>query len=120
MSAEPNLLTTPAARMAGGRFLDAATQSRPAVVLGSVAAGQLGITDASERPRVFLGGRWFTVIGLMAPVELDPDLDRSALVGAPVAETLLGGDGSASKIDVRADPGAVERVRDLLAATAKP
>jgi putative ABC transport system permease protein len=120
MSAEPNLLETLGARMASGRFLDAATEGRPTVVLGSVAAKQLGIDSAASRPRVFLGDRWFTVIGVMAPVELNADLDRAALVGGPVAERLLGADGSASQISVRAEPDGVERVRDLLAATAKP
>jgi putative ABC transport system permease protein len=107
-------------RLAAGRFLDGATGRHPAVVLGAEAARRLGIGSVAARPRVWLGGRWFTVIGILERLPLAPDVDRSALVGFPVAERLLGADGSASKVYVRAVPERLERVRDLLGGTANP
>lgn len=119
-SAATGLLETLAGRVASGRFLDAATERYPTVVLGAVAAQRLGITDVSNRPQVYLGGQWFAVIGVLDPLPLAPEIDRSALVGFPVAIDRLGADGTPSTVYVRSDPDAVEDVRSVLAATAKP
>ncbi|HVW33805.1 MAG TPA: ABC transporter permease, partial [Acidimicrobiia bacterium] len=62
-AAQPELAATLQATMRAGRFLDAATDRYPAVVLGSVAAGRLGIDRVGGR--VWLGDRWFTVIGIL-------------------------------------------------------
>ena len=88
--------------MAEGAFLNDATATLPAVVLGSEAASRLGITDLDADPLVWIGGRWFRVIGLLDPVPLGPDLDRSAL-RAPVARELFDIDESASTVRVRTD-----------------
>lgn len=111
-----NLLATVGGTMRSGRFLNAATESYPAVVLGSVAAERLGIARAGAL--VWLGSQWFTVVGILNPVELAEDLDRSALIGFPIAEELFGADGSASTIYVRADPDTIDDVMGVLAATA--
>jgi putative ABC transport system permease protein len=74
----------------------------------------------SSRPQVWLGGQWFTVIGILEKLPLAPELDRSALVGYPVAQERLGSDGTPSTIYVRANPESVEAVRSVLAATANP
>jgi putative ABC transport system permease protein len=118
-AADPALEETVAARMRRGRFLDAATARYPTVVLGSGAADQLGIDDTGSR--VFLGGRWFTVIGILEPVALASALDSSALVGFEAAARWLGEDRDASTIYVRADPEAIASgAGDLLGATANP
>jgi putative ABC transport system permease protein len=90
------------------------------VVLGSAAADRLGVARAGAEVRVWLGGRWFTVVGVLAPVPLAPELDTSALIGWPVAQQLLGFDGYPTTIYTRARDDAVEHVRDVLAATANP
>src|SRR4029453_3692926 len=69
---------------------------------------------------VWLGGRWFTVVGILAPVPLAPELDRAALIGFPAAKALFGNDGSPSTVYVRADPHPVTRVPGGLGATAHP
>jgi putative ABC transport system permease protein len=117
-AADPSLPSTLGARLARGRFLDAATARYPVVVLGAEAAQRLGIDRTDVR--VWLGERWFTVIGILDPVTLDPALDSAALVGFPAAVRLLDADRSASTIYVRADPDAVTRVRELLGRTANP
>jgi putative ABC transport system permease protein len=118
MAADPNLLTTLGATVRRGVYLDAATARYPAVVLGSKAAERLGI----DRPgvNVWLGERWFTVVGILEPVELAPDLDSAALIGLPIAKELFGAEGSASTIYVRANPDDLDDVRRVLGATANP
>ena len=116
LAADTSLLETVAGKLRDGRFLDAATGRYPAVVLGSEAARRLGITEAGGR--VWIGDRWFTVIGVLEPVTLAAGLDEAAIVGFDVAERLLGGERSASTVYVRTDPDAVERVRELLGAAA--
>ena len=120
VAADPELLDTLGGTVAEGVFLNRATARYPTVVLGSVAAERLGITGAGIGAKVWLGERWFTVIGVLDPLPLSPDLDRSALIGRPVAERLLDASESASQIYVRADPEDVEAVQRVLAATANP
>jgi putative ABC transport system permease protein len=118
LAADTGLARTLGARVQRGAFLNAATADYPAVVLGSVAAERLGI--ARPGVNVWLGERWFTVVGILAPVTLEPDLDSAALVGFDVAERLLGAARSPTTIYVRADDEQVVETRDLLAATANP
>jgi putative ABC transport system permease protein len=117
-AAEPSLLATVGARLARGRFLTAASERYPVVVLGADAAERLGITRTGVR--VWLGERWFQVIGILEPVALASAIDSAALIGFPAAEDLLGADASASTIYVRAQSDGVAAVRDLLGRTANP
>jgi putative ABC transport system permease protein len=114
------ILGTLKGTVAEGRFLDDATARYPVAVLGSVAAERLTITDHSRQPRVWIGNHWFTVIGILHTLDLNPDLDRSAIIGIPAAETYLGSDGVASTIFVRTDPSSVDRVLGLLASAVNP
>jgi putative ABC transport system permease protein len=118
VAAEPSLLSTVGVRLARGTFLTAATGRYPVVVLGATAAERLGIRRTGVR--VWLGDRWFRVIGILEPVALDSAADSSALIGFPAAEALLGADASPSTIYVRADTERVAAVRDLLGRTANP
>jgi putative ABC transport system permease protein len=118
VAADVDLLDTLGGTVDEGVFLNEATARYPAVVLGSVAAARLGVTRTGVA--VWLGDRWFTVVGILDPLPLSSDLDRSAIVGRPAAESLLEADESASQIYVRADPEDVEAVRGVLAATANP
>jgi putative ABC transport system permease protein len=120
VAADPELLDTLGGTVAEGAFLNRASARYPAVVLGSVAAERLGITGTGAGVQVWLGERWFTVVGILEPLPLSPDLDRSVLVGRPVAERLLDASESASRIYVRADPDDVEAVQGVLGATANP
>jgi putative ABC transport system permease protein len=114
----PRLLSTLGGTMASGRFLDAATSRYPTIVLGAVTAQRLGIASASGATQVYAQGQWFTVIGVLAPLALAPDVDRSALIGLPAARRLFGTKSNASTIYVRTDPDRVSQTGALLAATA--
>lgn len=118
LAAELGLPAAVGAEMAQGRFLDAALEDYPAVVLGSVTAARLGIDRTGVQ--VYADGHWLTVVGIMRPVPLVPDLDRAALIGYPAAKALFGADRHASTVYVRAQPSAVTQARDLIPANANP
>jgi len=115
---DPSLLPALGASVWRGWFLNAATERYPATVLGYEAARTLGISRPGAR--VWLGGHWFTVTGVLSPLPLEPEVDRSALIGFPVAASLFGYDGHPSRIYVRAAQNRVVRVADLLGPTADP
>ena len=120
LAARPDLLDELGGGVRTGRFLDKATSRVPAVVLGSVSARRLGITDLDPRPRVFLDGTWFTVIGILDPLELHPDIERSALIGYPVADVLFATTESPSTLYVRASPDFLNDVAEVIPATVNP
>jgi putative ABC transport system permease protein len=120
VATEPNLLDTLDGTVEQGSFLNDATATQPAVVVGATAADRLGIDSLAGRPQVYLGGRWFTVIGVLDPVPLAPDIDRSAMIGYDVARELFAIDESASSVRVRTDPDLTDEVAGVLAATANP
>jgi putative ABC transport system permease protein len=117
---DPDLLATLDGRARHGAFLDRATAALPAAVLGHQAARALGIGTLARPARVWLGGHWFTVVGIVDPFPLAPELDRSALVGFPATRTLLGWDGRPSRIYVRTDAEQTAAVAGLLGPTADP
>ena len=119
-SAQPNLLGTLQGRMAGGVFLNAATSHYPAVVLGTYAAQALGIDRADGSSLVWLGNHWFAVTGILQPLALAPELDRAALIGFPIARTLLHAGRAPAQIYVRTNPASVPAVQSVLPATADP
>jgi putative ABC transport system permease protein len=120
LAADRSLVATLRGRLVSGRGLDAATEGYPTVVLGAVAARRLGIESVANSPLVYLGGRWFSVIGILGTLPLSPEIDRAALIGLPIARELFGATGSPTTIYVRAADAAIDDVRAVLAATANP
>jgi putative ABC transport system permease protein len=117
---DPALLAALDGRVRQGSFLNPATARYPATVLGYQAAKGLGLATIDQPARIWLGGHWFTVVGILDPFPLAPELDRSALVGFPVARRLLGYDGHPSRIYLRTDTERTAAVAALLPATANP
>jgi putative ABC transport system permease protein len=113
-----SLLRTLQGQLARGTFLDAATARYPAVVLGRDAAAALGVDRVGGL--VWLGNRWFGVIGIMRPLPLAPELDRAALIGYPVARRLLHASAAPVQIYVRTSPASIAAVAAVLPATADP
>jgi putative ABC transport system permease protein len=101
-------------------WFDDAKAAYPNVVLGSIAAERLGIRKVSGTQQVWLGERWFTVIGILNLFELAPDLDRSVFVSHAAAETYLDHENLPSRVLVRVDPAKVDQVLTVLATTANP
>ena len=58
-------------------------------MLGAAAAQRLGIDRVFPGERIWVGGKWFYVIGILKPAVLAPEIDSAVLVGYPAAETYL-------------------------------
>ncbi|MET7937434.1 ABC transporter permease [Streptomyces sp. NPDC005322] len=106
--------------VAEGRYLNAATAREPVAVLGATAAARLGVGKVHPGARIWVGGQWFYVAGILNPAKLTPEIDSAVLVGYSAAEKYLHFDGHPSMIYVRADTDHVTDVQQLLAATANP
>ncbi|QKW39692.1 ABC transporter permease [Actinomadura sp. NAK00032] len=118
LAAGTELLPAVGGHVRRGRWLDAATARYPAVVLGATAARRLDVYTPGTR--VWLGDGWFSLIGVLDPVPLAPELDGAALVGWQAARSRLHFDGHPSTVYVRAEDSQVTAVRAVLAATAYP
>jgi putative ABC transport system permease protein len=115
--AAPTDLPRRSAATLGERYLAERGDGRyPAVVLGCAAA-PAGHRLPAGRAGV-LGGEWFTVVGMLDPVPLAPELDRAALVGWPAAD-VPGFDGH-RRPSTPAREDAVEAVAAVLAADGEP
>jgi putative ABC transport system permease protein len=106
--------------VAAGRYLNAATAEQPVAVLGSDAARRLGISKIYPDARIWTGGQWFYIAGILNPAKLTPALNSLVLVGYPAAEKYLGFNGHPSSVYVRAATEQVTDVFGVLAATANP
>jgi putative ABC transport system permease protein len=114
------LLPVVGATVVHGAYLNGATQNEPVAVLGAVAAQRLGIDRVYPGERIWLGGQWFYVSGILSSAVLAPDVDDSVLVGFPAAATYLGFDRHPTTIYVRTQTASVASVQGVLAATANP
>jgi putative ABC transport system permease protein len=103
-----------------GSYLNSATARQPVCVLGAAAAQRLGIDKVYPGERVWVGGMWFYVAGILNPAILAPELDSAVLIGFPAAQRYLKFDGHPSTIYVRAHTSQVAAVQSVLAATANP
>jgi putative ABC transport system permease protein len=120
LAVDPTLPDTLGTSLLSGMFLNPATDRYPAAVLGADAARSLGIAHAGPGVQVYLAGRYFTIVGILAPVTIAPEIDDTALIGFPIAATLPGFDGHASLLYLRTDPDQVSAVQSVLAVTANP
>ena len=119
-AADAGLLRTLQGNLARGTYLNAATARYPAVVLGADAAGALGIDRADGGSRYGWATGGSRVIGILRRLPLAPELDRTALIGYPVARGCCTPPRRRSQIYVRTNPASVAAVAAVLSATADP
>ncbi len=119
-AASLDLVPVVATSVAEGHYLNAAIAQEPVAVLGAAAAQRLGIDRVYPGERIWVGGQWFYVAGILTPAVLASAVDSSVLVGYPTAEKYLGFDGHPSTVYLRAQNDRVNAVDGLLAATANP
>ena len=111
LAASPGLFDAVLAEVTAGRRFDdghAARADRVAV-LGSRAAERLGITRVDHQPAVILGGRPFSVIGIVSDAVRHTELLDGVTVPEPTASELFGWAGP-SDLQVRTDAGAANLV----------
>jgi len=114
------LLPIVGATVTHGSYLNAATSTEPVCVLGYQAAQLLGIDRVYPGERVWLGGMWFYVTGILTSATLAPEIDNSVLVGFMAAKKYLGFDGHPTTVYVRSVTSQTAAVQSVLAATANP
>jgi len=124
-----NLLGAVGTSVAQGRYLNATTATEPVCVLGAAAARRLGIDRLFAGERIWVGGMWFYIAGILHPAALAPEIDDSVLIGFPAAKAYLGYAsvldghptvGNPTEIYVRAHTNQVNAVYNVLATTANP
>ncbi|MCP5034939.1 MAG: ABC transporter permease, partial [Actinomycetia bacterium] len=128
MAADLDLLQTLNGEVAIGDWLTEATGAVPTVVLGSVTAERLGVeqvaitvdnadsgtsTGTSGQAQasgmmITIGGEWFTIVGVLEPFPLAPDLDRGAFIGKQVAESLFESELNPSAIYLLTNPDRID------------
>ena len=105
--------------LGSGRWIDDRAGAVPQVVLGAQAARALGVDHVRADSRVWLGGQWVQVVGVLQPMQLAEDLDTQVFVPRDLA-TSLGFDGAPTSVFTRVDPERVEQARDVLAGAIRP
>ena len=89
-AASLDLLPVLATTVAQGHYLNAATAREPVAVLGAAAARLLGVDRIYPGQRIWVGGQWFYLAGVLRPAVLASAIDSSVLVGYPAAQRYLG------------------------------
>jgi putative ABC transport system permease protein len=117
-AASTELLKTLDGTVRSGAWLNPVTARYPGVVLGSETAKRLGVTRTGTQ--VWIGNRWFTVVGILNQLPLAPEIDRSALVGWEAAKTYLGFDGHPTMLYERSTDASVQTVASVLPRTVNP
>lgn len=128
VAADPNLLSTVGGRLASGVWLDRTDPALPVAVLGWTASRRLGVSGPGQR--IWLGlptstpavprGVWASVVGILEPVELTPELDTSVILSPRVASVVFAYAGHPDTVYVRTTDEAVLAVAEVLPRTAKP
>ena len=120
-AASPEFLSSVEGSVAKGSWFDETDRSLPVTVLGAAAAARMGITETGVR--VWIGERWYTVIGILDSAGLAESIDASAFLGDRWAAEHVSakGDDTIASIYVRmADGGTGEKVREAIARAANP
>ncbi len=120
MATDLDVLDAVNGEVAQGMFLDEHSAEIPSVVLGSVAAERLGVRSLDSTPIVYLTDTYFQVIGVLEPVQLAPGFDRTAFIGAPIAETLFDAELEPQTIYVDVVEGWIDDVRTIIGHTIRP
>ncbi len=105
--------------LAAGHWVDPSPHAPPQVVLGASAAHNLGIDRLRADSAVWIGGRSVQVVGVLAPLQLAPDLDNQVFVPQDTAAE-LGFDGHPTAVYTRVDPERVADARKVLAHSIRP
>jgi putative ABC transport system permease protein len=97
-----------------GSWLNRGTAAFPTTVLGAIAAERLGVSEPGTL--LSLGGHNATVVGILDPLPLAPELDSAALIGIPLATNGFASAGNPTKLYQRVDESAVAAVRSRIPA----
>jgi putative ABC transport system permease protein len=119
-AADIRLLDTLAAALADGEWLDDTRSDLPVAVVGAVAAQRMGISDVADGARIRIGDQWYSVIGILEPIELAQDIDRAVLIGRGAAESDFAIGDAPEIVYLRTDPDGIDDAQRVIPATANP
>ncbi|WP_418959337.1 ABC transporter permease [Streptomyces tritici] len=123
VAASPGVFAAAGARLAEGRVYDAYASGRaaPVAVIGTGVADRLGITTLATHPAIFIGGRPFTVTGIVSGADRKADLLLSVAVPHTTAERIWGRptDGGAQML-VSTELGAAPQIAREAATALRP
>lgn len=98
-AASPGLFRAVRAELASGRFFDQghSTRHERVAVIGQAAATRLNLARVDQLPAIYIGDKLYTVVGILAAVQRQPDLVASIIIPEGTAQTefRLGGPGLA-------------------------
>jgi len=120
-AADPDFLSAVEGALQRGTWFDEASRGLPVAVLDAAAAARLGIDDTDVR--VWIGGQWYAVVGILDSAGLADQIDSAVFIGDAWAhEHVLGAgvDPAIDSIFVRVAPGRVGEVREVVASAANP
>ncbi len=117
-AADLTLLDVVGGTVASGSWLNEATATVPATVLGAAAAERLGVTEAGGL--VWIRDQNVLVTGILRPIPLAPELDFAAFIGRSVAERDYAFDGNPTRLYLRVDDTRVREVSPLIAPAVQP
>ncbi|MER7957461.1 ABC transporter permease [Streptomyces sp. NPDC096030] len=122
VAASPGVLAAAGVRLAEGRVYDAYTSERGELVavIGEGVADRLGITTLETRPAVFIGGRPFTVTGIVSGTDRKADLLLSVVVPRTTAERVWGPPEDGAQMLVSTELGAAAQIADEAATALRP
>lgn len=123
LAVDDELLATVNGSVHSGTFLTGATSRYHTAVLGHQAASWLGISRvprSGPAPQITIGPRLYTVIGILDPMPLTPELEQTVMVGGEDARTTFGFDGRSTVVYLTSDEQAIDDVRSVLPATLYP
>jgi putative ABC transport system permease protein len=121
-ASEPNLLQAVNGRVQSGQFLGPVAERFPIAVLGSSAAASLGFRQITPgfTPQILINNRMFTVVGILDPLTLFPEINQSVLIGWDEARTELNFNPQPTEIYVRAQQSELQAVSNVLPDTIDP
>ena len=110
MGVSPGALEAAHPDIRTGRVFDEFAESRGerVVVLGRIAAEQLGITRIDNQPAIFIGDRPYTVIGIVDEVARVPELLQAVMMPGATATADFENEGAAYKVLIEVAPGAAQ------------
>nr|WP_254705771.1 ABC transporter permease [Streptomyces vilmorinianum] len=123
VAASPGVFAAAGARLAEGRVYDAYASDRaaPVAVIGAGVADRLGITTLETHPAIFIGGRPFTVTGIVSGADRKADLLLSVVVPRTTAERVWGPpEGGGARMLVATRLGAAPQIAAEAAIALRP
>jgi putative ABC transport system permease protein len=110
MGVSPGALEAAHPDVRTGRVFDEFAESRAerVVVLGRIAAEQLGITRVDNQPAIFIGDRPYTVLGIVDDVVRVPELLQAVMMPAATATADFVNEGVSYKVLIEVAPGAAQ------------